>query len=148
MIRPATPDDAPAVARVFGDSRAEAMPWLPVLHTPEEDLAWFTKQLAGEAYVWDEGGILGYAVLNGDELHDLYIAPEAQGRGIGSALFARVQEARPAGFHLWAFRDNTRARGFYERRGCVVVRATDGDNEEGLPDVMYEWRPTGAGAAA
>ncbi len=125
------------------------MPWLPVLHTPEEDLAWFRRQLAGEAYVWEEDGeALGYAVLNGDELHDLYVAPAAQGRGVGSALFAHVQAARPAGFHLWAFRDNTRARRFYEARGCVAVRATDGDNEEGLPDVMYEWRPTGGGAAA
>jgi len=142
VIRPAVPGDAPEVAQVSLASRTEAMPWLPVLHTPEEDLAWFRNLLTGEAYAFEEDGlILGYAALDGDELHDLYVAPGSQGRGVGSALFARVQEARPDGFRLWVFRDNTRARSFYEARGCRVIDATDGDNEEGQPDVLYEWRP-------
>jgi GNAT superfamily N-acetyltransferase len=142
VIRPGTPDDAPEVVRIFRDSRAEAMPWLPVLHTPEEDEAWFRVSLAGESYAFvEEGRILGYALLRGDELHDLYVAPHAQGRGVGSTLFDRVREARPGGFTLWAFRDNMRARRFYETRGCRRIDSSDGDNEEGLPDVLYEWRP-------
>jgi GNAT superfamily N-acetyltransferase len=141
VIRRGGPDDAPDVARIFRESREEAMPWLPVLHTPDEDLAWFAAALAGEAYVFEEDGrIVGYAVLRDDELHDLYVAPSAQGRGVGSALFDRVREARPLGFRLWVFRDNTPARRFYEARGCRVIGATEGDNEEGLPDVLYEWR--------
>jgi GNAT superfamily N-acetyltransferase len=147
--RRAGPDDAEAVVRINRESRAEVMPWLPVLHTEEEDLNWFRGTLAGEAYVFEEGGaVLGYAILRGDELHDLYVAPESQRRGVGSALFARVQEARPTGFHFWAFRDNTRARRFYDARGCRLIGATDGDNEEGMPDVQYEWRPTRAAAEA
>src|SRR5262249_44980208 len=119
MIRPAGPEDAEAVVRIFRESRAEAMPWLPVIHTEQEDLNWFRGTLAGEAFAFDENGVvLGYAVLTGDELHDLYVAPPAQRRGVGSALFARVQEARPAGFQFWAFRDNARARSFYDARGC------------------------------
>lgn len=142
MIRPAVPDDAPEVVRIFRESRAEAMPWLPVLHTPEEVLAWFRGALAGEGYVFEDAGrIVGYAVLREDELHDLYVAPDRQGRGVGSALLDRVREARPGGFRLWAFRDNTRARCFYEARGCHVIDTSEGDNEEGLPDVLYEWRP-------
>lgn len=31
------------------------------------------------------------------------------------------------------------ARRFYERHGFVVVDATEGDNEEGAPDVCYQW---------
>jgi GNAT superfamily N-acetyltransferase len=148
VIRRGAPNDAPEVARIFRESRAEAMPWLPVLHTAEEDLAWFRAALAGEAYVFEEdGSILGYAVVRDDELHDLYVAPGSQGRGVGSALFDRVREVRPGGFRLWAFRDNTRARQFYEARGCRVIGATDGDNEEGLPDVLYEWRPAESSAA-
>jgi GNAT superfamily N-acetyltransferase len=140
VIRRATPDDARAVAGIFDESRAEAMPWLPVLHTMDEHVEWFGTQLAGEAYVFEEDGVpVGFAVLHGDELHDLYVAPEAQRRGVGSALFAHVQTLRPDGFHFWAFRDNTRARRFYEARGCVLIDATDGDNEEQLPDVLYEW---------
>jgi putative acetyltransferase len=143
VIRRGIPDDAPEVARIFRDSRAAAMPWLPILHTPAEDEAWFRASLTRESYAFvEEGRILGYAVLREDELHDLYVTPDAQGRGVGSALFERVREARPRGFRLWVFRDNMQARRFYEARGCRQIDATDGDNEEGLPDVLYEWKPT------
>jgi GNAT superfamily N-acetyltransferase len=141
-IREASPTDAEAVVLVFRASRAEAMPWLPVLHSEDEDLGRFRDALGGEAFVFDAGGaVLGYAVLRGDELHDLYVAPESQGAGVGSALFAHVRAARPQGFRLWVFRDNTRARRFYEVRGCRAIDATHGDNEERMPDVLYEWVP-------
>jgi hypothetical protein len=43
---------------------------------------------------------------------------------------------------LYAFQRNTRARGFYERRGFVAVEFGDGSgNEEGEPDVLYQWTP-------
>jgi GNAT superfamily N-acetyltransferase len=144
VIRPARPEDAEAVVRIFRESRAEAMPWLPVLHTAREDFEWFQGALAGEAFVFEgHGGLLGYAALWENELHDLYVAPRDQGIGVGSALFARVIEARPDGFELWVFRDNFRARRFYEARGCRAVRETDGAaNEERTPDVLYEWWPS------
>jgi GNAT superfamily N-acetyltransferase len=142
LIRRARPDDAEAVVRIFHDARAEAMPWLPVLHTHEEDIGWFRKLLAGEAWVFEEDGEpVGYAAMKDGELHDLYVAPGAQRRGVGSALFEHVQAAHPTGFRFWAFRDNTRARSFYEARGCVVVDSSDDNNEEKFPDVQYEWCP-------
>jgi len=111
VIRRATPADAEVVARINRESRAEAMPWLPDLHTPEEDVAWFRNTLAGEAWIFEEDGEpVGYAAMKDGELHDLYVAPGAQRRGVGGALFAQVQAAHPDGFRFWAFRDNTRAR--------------------------------------
>ena len=143
MIRRAEAADAEAVVRVLQAARTGAMPWLPVLHATEEDVGFFGRALAGEAYVFEiDGAVVGFAVVGEAELDHLHVEPQAQRRGIGSALFARVVEARPDGFRLWAFRDNTGARGFYEARGCRVVRETDGaDNEERTPDVLYEWSP-------
>ena len=143
MIRRGAPTDAPAVARIFRDSRAEAMPWLPVLHTPEEDTVWFRRALAGESYVFEEGErILGFAVLGEDELDPLYVTPESQRLGVGSALFRCAQEARPGGFSWWVFRDNERARRFYEALGGRLLYETDGrGNKEQTPDARYEWRP-------
>ena len=48
---------------------------------------------------------------------------------------------QPDGLDLWAFRSNTGARRFYERHGFVAVAFTEGDNEEGEPDVRYHWSP-------
>jgi hypothetical protein len=50
---------------------------------------------------------------------------------------------RPSGMRLYAFQRNTRARDFYECRGFVAVEFGDGSgNEEGEPDVLYQWTPT------
>ena len=68
--------------------------------------------------------------------------PDAQGRGIGSALFERLTVRRPEGFRFWVFQENVRARRFYERHGAVAIDFTDGSrNEERRPDARYEWRP-------
>ena len=149
MIRRARPGDVEAVVRIFRESRAEAMPWLPVLHTPEEDPGWYRQRLTGEAWVYElEGRVVGFAVVHGDDLDALYVAPEAQRRGVGSALFRRAQEARPDGFFWWVFRDNRRARAFYEALGGRCLYETDGaGNEEKTPDARYEWRPSPGRAA-
>jgi GNAT superfamily N-acetyltransferase len=142
LIRQARPGDAAAVVRIFRESRAEAMPWLPVLHTVEEDEAWYRERLGGEAWVYElDGRIVGFAVVREDDLDALYVAPGAQRRGVGAALFHRAQVARPDCFGWWVFRDNTRARRFYESLGGRLLYETDGaDNEEKTPDVRYEWR--------
>ena len=64
MIRRASPKDAEAVVRIFRESRAEAMPWLPVLHTEAEDLAWYRERLSGEAWVYElEDRVVGFALV-------------------------------------------------------------------------------------
>jgi len=145
VIRRAGPEDAEAVVRIFRESRAEAMPWLPMLHTLEEDVGFFRRALGGEAYVFDlDGAVAGFIVLRDDQLDALYVAPGLQGRGVGSALLERAEEARPDGFRLWVFQENRRARRFYEARGCRLIRETDGAaNEERTPDALYEWAPAG-----
>ncbi len=75
-------------------------------------------------------------------LDQLYVHPDAHGRGAGSALLDKAKERRPGGFTFWVFQQNEHARRFYERRGCRVVKLTDGSgNEEKTPDALYEWRP-------
>ena len=143
MIRRGGAEDVDAVAALYERSYA-TLTFLPTLHTLEEHRGWFGRVFAErEAWVYQEGGsILGFVALTDDVLSYLYLEPSALGRGIGSALLAKAKECRPAGFTFWVFQQNERARAFYERRGCRLVRLTDGSaNEERTPDALYEWRP-------
>ena len=140
-VREAVPADSDAIAAVHRASRQEAMPFLPDLHTPEEDRWWVANVVLPNQYVLVaevDGAIVAMAAMTQEMLEHLYVAPGYQGCGIGSALLSSVIERAPDRLELWAFQQNERARAFYERRGFVAVEFTDGqDNEEKLPDVRY-----------
>ena len=146
LIRRAEPDDAAAIAEVHRVSMSTAMPWLPDLHTAEETGDWVANVLLPRQEVWVaevEGRIVGMMALADELLQQFYIHPCQQGRGIGSALFARAIERYPSGFTFYAFQRNARARAFYERKGCIAIEFGDGSgNEEGEPDVLYQWLPS------
>jgi hypothetical protein len=48
-----------------------------------------------------------------------------------------------AALDLWTFQANLGARNFYERHGFAAVATSDGDNEEGAPDIRYHWQRPG-----
>jgi GNAT superfamily N-acetyltransferase len=150
MIRRALLRDVEPIAELFERSFA-LLDFLPTLHTREEHLRWFGGLVSDhETWVWDDDGALaGFYVLRGDELADLYLEPAMIGRGIGHALFEHATQQRPAGFELWCFQQNERARTFYERHDCRAVRFTNGaGNEERMPDVLYEWRAKSTSSVA
>ncbi len=75
-----------------------------------------------------DGRLLGFLALAMAEqrLDQLFIAPDAQGQGVGGALFAVAVARLPDGFWLATQVENARARGFYERRGMVLERIEEG----------------------
>lgn len=141
-IRLATTSDAAAIADIHRAARAEAMPWLPVLHTPAEDLSFFRQNVLPEETVLvaeADGRICGFVAFQKDWLNHLYIATEYWRAGQGTALLHRVQTASTR-LQLWTFQDNHRARAFYAKHGFVEVERTDGaGNEEKTPDVRLVW---------
>jgi ribosomal protein S18 acetylase RimI-like enzyme len=140
-IRRADPGDAARLAAIHRDARAAAMPWLAVLHDAAETEAWMREHVIANQEVRVAvigGAIVGFMALEGAELEQLYVAPRAQGRGVGTALLDLAKRSRPEGFSLWVFARNARARAFYERHGLVAIERTDGrTNEEQEPDVRY-----------
>lgn len=146
-IRRCGSHEAPEVAELWLRARRAAVPVIPApVHTDDEVRAWFADAVVPVCEVWaahDGGAVVGLLVLEGEELDQLYVDPVRQGEGIGGRLLATAKERRPGGLSLWTFAANETARRFYERHGFAVIGATDGDNEEGAPDVRYAWRPAG-----
>ena len=142
VIRRADASDVEAIVEVFEQISA-TMTYLPVVHTREENLAWFAARLADrEGWVWDEDGVRGYMLLGDGELMHIYLAPGWTGRGIGTQLLDLAKARLPHGFTLWTFQENGGARRWYERHGLEAIEFGDGSgNEEGVPDVRYAWRP-------
>ena len=145
VLRSATPADAEAVTAVHLASRAAAMPWLPVVHTPAETRWWVEHVVLTQHRTWvavSGDDVLGFVAVDDGRLEQLYLRPDRRREGIGTLLFRRAQQVEPAGFTFAVFARNAPARAFYERLGCSVIGESDGrDNEEREPDVTYAWRP-------
>lgn len=145
VLRPATADDAPDLARIMGDW-IDQTPWRPRLHSRDGDLRHLARVIGEmQVTVAHEGEApLGFLALEGDEVDKLYVDGPARGRGLGKLLLdhAKGQVAR---LGLWTFQANTGARRFYAREGFCEVRLTDGaGNEEKLPDAWLAWERTEA----
>ena len=145
-IRPVEPGDAEGVGDVFLAALA-GMTYLPELYTEAETRTFIRDGLLPNNEVWvaEQGGrVLGFVGLGEDVLRHLWVEPEAQNRGVGTALLALAKERRPGGLRLSVFQKNLGARRLYERHGFTLTELTDGrDNEEREPDARYEWRPGG-----
>jgi GNAT superfamily N-acetyltransferase len=126
-------------------SRAASVPAIPApVHTEVDVRAWFEEVVVPAKEVWvaeESGAVVALLVLDDEWIDQLYVEPDHAGRGFGGQLLEVAKQQRPAGLKLWTFEANVRARRFYERRGFVATGATAGDNEEGAPDIRYEWRP-------
>ncbi|OCJ02639.1 acetyltransferase [Rhizobium sp. AC44/96] len=118
------------------------LPWLPDVHTPEEDEHyWRTHLLPGYTLLGAtvEHRLVGVIAHGRGWVEQLYVLPAFQDRGIGSLLLGEAKGAMDD-IQLWTFSKNAGARSFYERHGFVAERETDGDNEEREPDILYRWR--------
>jgi putative acetyltransferase len=131
-----------SVARIHRLAFFHAMPHMPVLHTPEDDLAFYSTIVFTRTEIWlrEQSGIpAGFIAFRPGWVDHLYIHPDHQGCGIGSTLLALAQSAQSS-LHLWTFQCNLRARRFYEQRGFRIKRETGGaNNEERQPDILYFW---------
>ena len=131
-LRAGTPDDAPWAFALYRallhDLTVELLPWnedaqrAVVFRAIDEGLVQMVEV---------DGAPVGWLQVNEGpdaiELAQLYVAPEWQGRGIGSGLVTEVLQrggATDRPVRLSVMRNNSRARALYERLGFVAV-ATD-----------------------
>ena len=122
----------------------DATPWMPRLYDHGDVGRHYRETVFGEREVYIseyDGAIAGFIALSADHhVTALYVDAGMRGKGCGKALLELAKRNRPQGLQLWTFEANRNARRFYARGGFSEIRRTDGDNEEGLPDVLMEWR--------
>ncbi|HEY8615434.1 GNAT family N-acetyltransferase [Phenylobacterium sp.] len=163
VIFPPGPADAEALAHVHVTSWRETYQGLlPDAFLARMSEPGFARRFARELQrlegpvtlaAADRGGLVGYAsggpsrrgLPNEAEIAVLYVLRRAQGQGVGRQLLARTARAlRDQGFGslvISVLRDNTRARGFYERLGGVAepARREPGPGGGLLWEVAYRW---------
>jgi GNAT superfamily N-acetyltransferase len=143
-MRRAEPGDAAAVARLHRAVRQASLPYLPDLHSPEEDLWFFRERVFPVCQVWVAGSdrLVGFCAHRPGWIDHLYVEPYRQGRGLGSAFVTQAKQAHGE-LRLWVFQRNVAAVRFYEARGFRLVQRTNGSrNEENEPDALFEWQGT------
>ncbi|MCC0030785.1 MAG: GNAT family N-acetyltransferase [Brucellaceae bacterium] len=101
-----------------------------------------------EFVIADDGeDILGmaYASLTDERtamLHQLYINPEVQGRGAGTALLIEMESAFPSAskIRLEVEEANDKAIAFYKKHGYREVGRTEncGSRDSGIPALIFE----------
>ncbi len=123
MIRPARPDEAALLSEIAFRSKAY---WGYDAALMEEcrPMLTYTEALIhdGQFWVYDAPPVVGfYRLLPRDEqtiiLEDLFIAPEAIGRGLGDQLFQHaVAQARQQGASRLTLEADPHAEGFYRKQ--------------------------------
>ena len=142
MLRQLELEDMGIAARLLRSSFDHALPSLAGLHTPGEDRWFFRERVFRTCAVWgafDSAVMVGMIAFREDWIDQLYVLPKDQGRGVGTELL-QVAKSFFGRLQLWTFQRNVAARRFYEARGFVLIRETDGaGNEEREPDALYLW---------
>ena len=143
-IRPATPPDVPALARLSADAFSAKFAHLypPEIHAAfiadtynHQAIAALVQNPAIQTWLVDDGtALLAYAMLcppslphpeatSGLELKRLYTAPDATGQGLGTRLMTEIviPAANAAEGDTWlgVYADNHEAQRFYARHGFI-----------------------------
>lgn len=143
QIRPARTQDMVACAGILNNWIDET-DWMPRVHSHADVVKHYASVVAGErnAFVVTSGhATFGMMVLGPDQLvKALYVDRDYRRQGVGQLLLNRAKQEFGDKVHLWTFQANAPAQKFFTRQGFSEINRTDGDNEEGLPDLLLEWQ--------
>jgi ribosomal protein S18 acetylase RimI-like enzyme len=125
-IRTATSDDLSAVVRIWhvgwADGHLGHVPPELVPHRNEEQFVARARNRLDDMWVAEsDGRIVGFVVVKGDEVEQIYVDRTARGSGVAAMLLRKGEaEIRRAGYRrawLAVVAGNQRARSFYSRFG-------------------------------
>lgn len=148
-IAPATAADIGPLAALWHDGWHEAHgglvpPGLTALRVAQEFDDRTAAHLVDTSVAWSDGQIVGFVMVQDDELYQLYTAPAARGTGAAQALIAHGEvqiAARYPTAWLACTVGNDRAARFYGKTGWVRMGVIDLALETSAgPFVLPVWR--------
>ncbi|MBT3314252.1 MAG: GNAT family N-acetyltransferase [Anaerolineae bacterium] len=144
-IRLYSPADFDTVTKLWRSAREIAFPEFQRTkgYSFEEDCAYFKNMLLKEndVYVTELDGIaVAFMAIKGDFIDQLYISPDHQRKGIGTALIAHARILSPEKLWLYTFQSNLNGRAFYERNGFIATKFGISPPPESEPDILFEWK--------
>ena len=106
-------------AASWRESHSFCTPEFVAAHTAETQAEYLRREMnAGKAlFLLLDPEPAGVVSVSGDLIENLYVLPEKQGRGYGSALLEHAAARCPGAPRLWLLNINEKARRFYEARG-------------------------------
>lgn len=154
VVRPATPADAAEVARIWhtgwADGHAGHVPDELARHRTADSYPPRVAERIGSTWLAErDGAVLGFVVVLGDEVEQVYVDRPARGTGVAGALLRHAESLlAAAGFDrawLAVVAGNARARAFYERSGwsdagAIEYRAQTAAGFVVVPCRRYERR--------
>jgi GNAT superfamily N-acetyltransferase len=124
QIRRGTGADADGAAEVYLRAPHHAVPQIPALVHPDDEVRLWMRGVLEEHEAWlacaGDGTLLGLMVLEDARVGQLYLDPAWTGRGLGTYFLEMARQQRPDGLQLRTFVSNVRARRFYERNGFII----------------------------
>lgn len=127
LIRPATGADMPAVAALWHEGwHTGHAGHVPPGLTAARTLAAFHERTPARVAdtavaIGDAGDLLGFVMVVGDEVEQVFVGPDARGTGLAAELLTEAERlVAVSGFpEAWlaVVAGNTRARRFYEKCG-------------------------------
>jgi len=137
ILRNATDGDVDSVVQILTSSREAYLPYAISPHALDDIHKWVSNILVPTSEVviaqqaGQDVGVLAMSESNQTAwIEQLYLAPGFTGQGIGPVLIAHALAQLPRPIHLWTFQQNLKARRFYENQGFVVIKTTDGEDNE------------------
>lgn len=139
-IRPIHADDFESVKRIYNLSKLDELRFENTqfeLRPLERDDRRCSELLECEIFVYEDGRILGYGALFGNEIRGLFVHPNARGKGIGSCLLEYLLARSEHPTRLFIAKTNSPARVLYERYGFEIIREFE-TTYNGLPVLANE----------
>ena len=134
---------ATAAVKMWRESKQKAL-GIPEIHSFDNHLLYLKDTLVETNSVYlairrDEKLLVGVLATDGDFISQLYVHVNFQRRGVGNKLLDIAKEKSGGLLRLYTFERNHGAQRFYEKHGFELL-SRGKNNEEGLPDLLYEWR--------